>query len=136
MPKLEVRLTQAEWDHMEAARNREQLDRSAWVRLHCFHVKPEERAQRVSEETGARRRAQAARAKQLRDGMERAEPTHAEPPPPARPPERNGADPSLPSTADVALQTGLPYATAERYIGQGRVSRREDGRLLIDGNPC
>ena len=137
MPKLEVRCTQAEWDQMEQARKAQGLDRSAWVHLHLFNVNPKERARRVNEEAGARRRAtQARRTAALQGDSQPPAARHDEPTPAASPPARNGADPTLPSVADVALQSGLPYATAERYIEEGRIGKAPDGRLLIDGNPC
>jgi len=137
MPKLEVRLTPNEWERLERERQERAMDRSSYVRLRLFNVDPDARRERANDEIGARRRAQRERTRALREHAERTprpEPMRQEPPPPAAPPDPNGA-PGVPSATQVALQAGLPYATAQERIDQGRATL--DGeRVLIDGQPC
>lgn len=136
-PKLEVRLTPNEWERLERDRGEKSMDRSAYVRFMLFGVDPDARRERLNDEIGARRRAQAARVATMRDHAEHTtppEPMRQEPPPPAAPPPPNGS-PGVPSAAQVALQCGLSYGASQEAIETGR-AKLDGERVLIDGKPC
>jgi hypothetical protein len=119
--KLEVRLTERQFERLRAAANDAGMNVSDYVRWCCLREEPGRRRQheRKERERGLKERAQE---------MRRAP---AEPEPQA--PEPEPAEPLL-SVQTVALQAGLTYFAAERLVAEGRVTSG-NGRILIDGEP-